>query len=124
MDASSGQALEQSYADMLKGKDFSKESLLVFENADPMLVLEDHLPTPFNMPILVTSMNPAIGNWTLCPDYAYHLSESISCKAIDDIVKSIERAFNPGQRVTTLVANGGSGKTQVALKFAARHASM
>ena len=85
--------------------------------------MEDHFPTTV-APILVTSTNPAIGNWTLHPDNAFHLSESVDYKAMSDLVRSIKKLFNPGQRVTSLVAHGGSGKTQVVLKFVATHASM
>lgn len=123
LDASSGQALEKSYADIIKDRGFSRECFLVLENADPSLVLEDYLPTPFGVPILVTSTNSAIGNWTLHADCSFHLSECADFKAVNDLVGSIEKSFTPGQHVTTLVANGGSGKTQVVLRFVAENSS-
>lgn len=108
---------------MLKDKGFLTESLLVLENANPSIVLEDHLPIPCDVPILVTSTDPTISNWTLNSDYFFHLPESANQKVVYDLVKSIEKSIDPGQRATTLVANGGSGKTQVALKFIATYAS-
>lgn len=115
--------MEQSYAAMLEDKGVLARCLLVLENADPLLVLEDHLPTPFSVPILVTSTNPAIDNWTLHTDNSFHLPEYANHKALNDLVRSIEKSFNLGQRVTSLVANGGSGKTQVVLKFVTTHLS-
>lgn len=109
---------------MLKNQEISTESLLVLENADPSLVLEDHLPTSLGVPKLITSTEQAIDNWALHTDNTFHLVESANSKALNDIVRSIEKSFNPGQRVTTLVANGGSGKTQVVLKFIATYASL
>lgn len=114
--------MEQS-ANMLNKESFPEGYLLVLENADPLLVLEDHLPDLSGVPILVTSTNPAIGNWTLHPDHCFHLSQSADYNAISNLVRSIKKCFNPHQCVTTLVANGGSGKTQVVLKFVAEYTS-
>lgn len=105
---------------MLKEESWSAESLLVLENADPLIELENHLPTPFDKPMLVTSTDPVIGNWT---EYSFHLSEFANYKAVNDLAKAIKKSLNPGRRVTAVVANGGSGKTQMVLKFVATHAS-
>ncbi|KAE9399513.1 TPR-like protein, partial [Gymnopus androsaceus JB14] len=42
---------------------------------------------------------------------------------MNKLLYSIEKALNPGQHVVTLVANGGTGKTQTILKFISENSS-
>lgn len=109
---------------MLEKQEISAETVLVLENADPSLVLEDYIPIDMGPPKLITSTDQAIGNWTFHTDNTFHLVDSANSKVKNDLVRSIEKSFNPGQQITTIVANGGSGKTQVVLKFIATYSSM
>ena len=87
--------------------------LLVLENADnPGIVnLEYYMPQSLHAHVLVTSISFKVS----------HLASS-GCAFVlpaPDLLQSIADAFAHCQRIATLVAKGGTGKTQVALKLAA-----
>lgn len=123
MDASSGHALDQAYAEIIKDQVLSAESLLVLENADSSLVLEDHiLASQVDAPMLVMSTSPAISSLASCTDFSFHLPECADHEAVSSLMSSTEKCLLPAQHIITLVANGGSGKTQVVLQFIAKNA--
>ena len=107
---------------MIKDQAPSAASLLVLENADISLVLEGHNSTFSGVPMLVTSTNPAISSLASSTNYSFNLLESADYPTVNNLVSSIQMCFNPCQHIITLVANGGSGKTQVVLQFVSKNA--
>ncbi|KAE9388900.1 hypothetical protein BT96DRAFT_947252 [Gymnopus androsaceus JB14] len=119
----SGHALDQAYAEIIKDQVLSAESLLVLENADSSLVMEEHISaSQVDAPMLVMSTSPAISSLASCTDFSFHLPECADHEAVGSLMSSVEKCLLPAQRIITLVANGGSGKTQVVLQFIAKNA--
>ncbi|KAE9385269.1 hypothetical protein BT96DRAFT_982095 [Gymnopus androsaceus JB14] len=123
LDASSCQALDKAYTEMVKYQALPAKLLLVLENADTSLILEDYITTFINVPILVTGTDSAIASFASNADCVFHLPESPDYQVVKNIVHFITKCFTCGQHVITLVANGGSGKTQVVLQFVAKNTS-
>ncbi len=96
--------------------------LLVLENADPSLKLDQYLPHSFHNPILVTSTNQAVSCFA-SPACEFELPDSMDQQAADSLHRSIERAFAPLQHIVTIVARGGTGKTQLVLNFVSKDTS-
>ncbi|PBK86757.1 hypothetical protein ARMGADRAFT_479838 [Armillaria gallica] len=96
--------------------------LLVFENADPFLELDQYLPYSLHNLILVTSTNKAVSCFA-SPACKFELPDSMDQWAADSLYQSIERAFAPLIHVVTIVARGGTGKTQLVLKFVSENTS-
>ncbi len=90
--------------------------LLVLENAGPSLELDQYLPYSLHNPILVTSINQAVSRFAL-PACKFELPDSMDQQAADSLYWSMERAFAPLLHVITIIARGGTGKTQLVLKF-------
>ncbi len=90
--------------------------LLVFENADPSLELDQYLPYSLHNPILVTSTNQAVSHFA-SPACEFKLPDFMDQQAADSFCQSIKRAFASKLRVVTIVARGGTGKTQLVLRF-------
>ncbi len=90
--------------------------LLVFENADPSLELDQYLPYSLHNPILMTSTNQAVSRFA-SPACEFELPDSIDQQAADTLRWSMESAFAPLLHVVTIVARGGTGKTQLVLRF-------
>ncbi len=96
--------------------------LLVLENADPSLELDQYLPYSLHNPILVTSTNKAVSRFASL-GYEFTLSDSMDQWAADSLYQSIKRAFDPLLHVVTIVARGGTGKTQLVLRFVSKDPS-
>ncbi|KAK0495724.1 hypothetical protein EDD18DRAFT_251327 [Armillaria luteobubalina] len=97
--------------------------LLVLENADPSLELDKYLPYSLHNPILITSIDQAVSHFASAQDYELKLTDSMDQWAADSLCQSIERAFTPLQHIITIVARGGTGKTQLVLKFVSENLS-
>ncbi len=102
--------------------DAHQSPLLVFENADPSLELDQYLPYSLHNPILVTSTNQAVSHFA-SPACRFELPDSMDQWAADSLCQSIEQAFASLLHVVTIVARGGTGKTQLVLKFVFKNPS-
>ncbi|KAK0212000.1 hypothetical protein IW262DRAFT_1518855, partial [Armillaria fumosa] len=98
-------------------------SLLVLENADPSLELDKYLPYSLHNPILITSTDQAISRFASAQDYELKLSDSVDQWTVDSLCQSIEKAFASLLHVVTIVARGGTGKTQLVLRFVSENLS-
>ncbi len=107
----------------IKADDSAHQSpLLVFENADPSLELDQYLSYSLHNPILVTSTNQAVSRFA-SPACKFELPDPIDQWASDSLCQSIERAFASLLHVVTIVARGGTGKTQLVLRFVSENPS-
>lgn len=118
MDASSAQVLSAGIAEKVKGQLLAPGMILVLENADASTV-RDYLHILPDAPVLVTSTQTAISSLASSTASHFQLSDEANDVA-SKVLTCIREALFPGQRVVTLVANGGTGKTQVVLKFVSR----
>ncbi|KAK0224961.1 P-loop containing nucleoside triphosphate hydrolase protein, partial [Armillaria nabsnona] len=122
LDASSVEALK-AIAHNIKADDSAHlPSLLILENVDASLELDQYLPYSLHNPILITSTNQAVSHFA-SPACALELPDSADQQAADDLCQSIETAFIPLLHVVTIVAKGGTGKTQVVLRFISENLS-
>ncbi|PBK61763.1 hypothetical protein ARMSODRAFT_1025316 [Armillaria solidipes] len=96
--------------------------LLVLENADPFLELDQYLPYSLHNPILMTSTNHAVSCFA-SPACEFELPDPMDQWAADSLCQSIERAFAPLLHIVTIVARGGTGKTQLVLRFVSENPS-
>ncbi len=126
LDASSVEMLSMGLkviAHNIKADDSAHQSpLLVFENVDPFLELDQYLPYSLHNPILVTSTNQAVSCFA-SPACEFELPDSMDERAADSLYQSIERVFAPLLHVVTIVARGGTGKTQLVLRFVSENPS-
>lgn len=106
-------------AKKIKGRLLAPGLLLVLENADTSTV-GDYLHILPDAPVLVTSTQSAISSLASTAASHFQLPDSDVDDVASKVLTSIREALFPGQRVVTLVANGGTGKTQVVLKFVSR----
>ncbi|KAK0184000.1 P-loop containing nucleoside triphosphate hydrolase protein [Armillaria mellea] len=97
--------------------------LLVLENADPSLELDQYLPYSLHNPILITSTNQAVSHFASAQDYKLELPNSADLQTANSLCQSIEKAFAPLLHVVTIVAKGGTGKTQLVLRFISENLS-
>ncbi|KAE9397789.1 hypothetical protein BT96DRAFT_61527 [Gymnopus androsaceus JB14] len=119
LDASSGQALAKSVADMVsKGIMAQTDTLLVLQSANAPV--EEYFHTLPYAPILGMATQSSIACFTTP---VFHLPDCADPQVVHKLLHSIERVLKPGQHVATLVANGGTGKTQAVLKFVSENSS-
>ncbi|KAE9391736.1 TPR-like protein [Gymnopus androsaceus JB14] len=116
LDASSTQALNAAFADKIREHDLPTKFLLVLENANGSVV-EDYIHNLPHSPILVTSTEPAIQKLASFTAFKFQLPDGANQQEMQKVLGSIEKVLEPRQRVATLVANGGTGKTQIVLQF-------
>ncbi|PBK94557.1 hypothetical protein ARMGADRAFT_965352 [Armillaria gallica] len=120
LDASSVEALSMGLKEIVynikPNNSVYQPLLLVLENADPSLQLDQYLPYSLHNPILVTSTNKAVSHFASLA-CEFELFDSTDQWAADSLYRSIERAFAPLLHVVTIVARGGTGKTQLVLQF-------
>ncbi|PBK86845.1 hypothetical protein ARMGADRAFT_1168991 [Armillaria gallica] len=122
LDASSVEALK-AIAHNIKADDSAHlPSLLILENVDASLELDQYLPYSLHNPILITSTNQAVSHFA-SPACALELPDSADQQAADDLCQFIKSAFIPLLHVVTIVAKGGTGKTQVVLRFISENLS-
>ncbi|PBK86678.1 hypothetical protein ARMGADRAFT_476795 [Armillaria gallica] len=122
LDVSSVEALK-AIAHNIKAIDSAHPpSLLILENADASLELDQYLLYSLHNPILVTSTDQAVSRFA-SPACDFELPDSVDQWAADGLCRSIEKAFNPLLHIVTLVAKGGTGKTQVVLRFVSENPS-
>ena len=81
---------------------------------DPSIEPDQYLTYSLHHPILVTSTDHAVSRFA-SPAYALELPNATN--------SVIENALSRLLRVVTLVAKGGTGKTQVVLKFVSENPS-
>ncbi|KAE9405904.1 hypothetical protein BT96DRAFT_972319 [Gymnopus androsaceus JB14] len=114
LDASSSQTLDKSIAENIT-QVTSGNTLLVLQN--PSAPVEEYLDRLPYAPVLAITTESSVESSTAFqfPDYAI--------QQVNQLLHSIENAFDPGQRVVTLIANGGTGKTQTVLHFVSKNSS-
>ncbi|KAF9063142.1 hypothetical protein BDP27DRAFT_1479731 [Rhodocollybia butyracea] len=119
IDATSEEALTNALAE--NPQDFEciySDTILVLENAHASLELDDHFPVCFECPILVTSTDSTLSNIASSFAHAFRLPTNSSNKSVmAKFWTEIQRALTPGQRIVSLVASGGTGKTRTVSKF-------
>ncbi|KAE9385283.1 hypothetical protein BT96DRAFT_1007192 [Gymnopus androsaceus JB14] len=119
LDASSGQALAKSVADINKDVLARADALLVLQSAHALVDSEDLHALPY-APVLVMTTQSSLTSPT---SLAFHLPNDANQQVVHKLLHSIERALNVRRHVVTLVANGGTGKTQAVLKFVSENSS-
>ncbi|KAE9399736.1 hypothetical protein BT96DRAFT_680775 [Gymnopus androsaceus JB14] len=120
VDASSAQTLNATLGKEIKEQALETELFLVLENADASVV-EDYFHNLPDAPILVTSTQPAISSLASSTACAFKLPGYVDQQVISKLLSSIKEALEPKQRIVTLVANGGTGKTQAVLQFVSKN---
>ncbi|KAE9392401.1 TPR-like protein [Gymnopus androsaceus JB14] len=115
LDASSSQALDKSIAENIT-QVTSGNTLLVLQN--PSAPVEEYLDRLPYAPVLAITTQSSGESST-----AFQLPDYTSQQEVNQLLHSIENALDPGQRVVTLIANGGTGKTQTALHFVSKNFS-
>ncbi|KAE9407189.1 TPR-like protein, partial [Gymnopus androsaceus JB14] len=116
LDASSAQALNEKLADKVREQALPTKFLLVLENANESAIADD-IPDISGSPILVTSTQPdihSLASFTACE---FQLPDAATQQEMKEVLRSIEKVLEARQKVATLVANGGTGKTQTVLQF-------
>ncbi|KAE9397782.1 TPR-like protein [Gymnopus androsaceus JB14] len=93
--------------------------LLVLQSADAP-VDSEYLHTLPYAPVLVMTTQPSLISST---SLVFHLPNDANQKAVHRLLHSVERVLNARRHVVTLVANGGTGKTQAVLKFVSENLS-
>ena len=94
-----------------------QQTLLVLENAFEFLELKDYFDPCFHLPLLITSTNSAISHLASSPACTFQFPAARTQQARSQLAKSIREALENKQHISTLVASGGTGKTQIVLKF-------
>ncbi|KAE9403742.1 hypothetical protein BT96DRAFT_936175 [Gymnopus androsaceus JB14] len=123
LDASSTEILNAVLQEKVKDQALPPELLLVLENVDASLVEGYSWHTFPDIPVLVTSTQPAISSLASSNACAFHFDDYLDQQVVKKLLGCIEKALYPGQRVVTLVAKGGTGKTQLILKFVSKNFS-
>ncbi|KAE9407215.1 TPR-like protein [Gymnopus androsaceus JB14] len=116
LDASSAQALNEKLTNKIREQALPNKFLLVLENANESAVA-DYIPNLSNSPILVTSTQPdirSLASFTACE---FQLPDAVTQQKMKEVLSSIKKVLEGRQQVVTLVANGGTGKTQTVLQF-------
>ncbi|KAK7441012.1 hypothetical protein VKT23_016793 [Stygiomarasmius scandens] len=117
LNANSVETFEEAIADKLKAANqFPAKTLIVIENMDLSLKLDHYLPFTYHAPVLITTTHSAISS---SEAHMFTLPDSSD----QQVQSSIEKALTPGQHIVTLVAKGGTGKTQMVLKFVSEQQS-
>ncbi|KAK0224863.1 hypothetical protein EDD85DRAFT_228926 [Armillaria nabsnona] len=116
LDVSSVEALKAITHNIKANDSAHPPPLLILENVDAYLELDQYLPYSLHNPILVTSTDQAVSHFA-SPGCEFELPDSADQWAAEGLHRSIEKAFNPLLHIVTLVAKGGTGKTQVVLRF-------
>ncbi|KAE9406837.1 hypothetical protein BT96DRAFT_875154 [Gymnopus androsaceus JB14] len=93
--------------------------LLVLQSADAP-VDSEYLHTLPYAPVLVMTTQPSLTSST---SLVFHLPNDANQQVVHKLLHSIERVLNARKHVVTLVANGGTGKTQAVLKFVSENLS-
>ncbi len=96
--------------------------LLILENMDASLELDQYLPYSIHNPILITSTDPAVSRFA-SPGCEFELPGSADQQVADGLYQSIKTAFISLLHVVTIVAKGGTGKTQMVLRFVSENIS-
>ncbi|KAK0493600.1 hypothetical protein EDD18DRAFT_406899 [Armillaria luteobubalina] len=117
LDAGSVEALKMIVHKTKTDDSAHQPTLLVLENADPSLELGRYLPYSLHTPILITSTNEAVSCFASAQDYRLELPDAVDQWVANSLYQSIERAFSSLLQVVTIVARGGTGKTQLVLRF-------
>ncbi|KAE9391888.1 TPR-like protein [Gymnopus androsaceus JB14] len=113
LDASSGQALAKSVADINKDALARADALLVLQSAHAPVDSEDLHTLPYAPVLVITTQSSS----------PFHLPNGANQQVVHKLLHSIERVLNARRHVVTLVANGGTGKTQAVLKFVSENSS-
>ncbi|KAE9389894.1 TPR-like protein [Gymnopus androsaceus JB14] len=114
LDASSGHALAKSVADINKDALARADALLVLQSAHAPVDSEDLHALPYAPVLMMTTQSSSL---------AFHLPNGANQQVVHKLLHSIERALNARRHVVTLVANGGTGKTQAVLEFVSENLS-
>ncbi|KAK7441019.1 hypothetical protein VKT23_016800 [Stygiomarasmius scandens] len=117
LNGSTVETFEEAIADKLKADNqFPAKTLIVIENMDLSLKLDHYLPFTYHAPVLITTTHSAISS---SEAHMFTLPDSSN----QQVQSSIVKALTSGQHIVTLVAKGGTGKTQMILKFVSEQQS-
>ncbi|KAF5372721.1 hypothetical protein D9757_011637 [Collybiopsis confluens] len=95
------------------------DTILVIENMDPTLRISDYLPPWVNVHALITGTNMEIIEGEYRRN-SFHLPNDTNQTELEQLKNSLKELLCVKQNIVTLVAAGGTGKTQVVLKFIAK----
>ncbi|KAF5358698.1 hypothetical protein D9757_014375 [Collybiopsis confluens] len=98
------------------------DTILVIENMESTLKIMDYLPPWFNFPVLITSTQMEITKGEY-GRHSFHLPIDIKQAERDQLEDSLKEVLYKKQEIVTLVAAGGTGKTQAVLKFIEKNLS-
>ncbi|KAF5378401.1 hypothetical protein D9757_010875 [Collybiopsis confluens] len=96
------------------------DTILVIENMDPRLRISDYLPPWVNVPALITGTRMEITEGEY-GRISFHLPDDTNLMGREQLKNSLKEILRVKQNIVTLVAAGGTGKTQAVLKFIARN---
>ncbi|KAF5378395.1 hypothetical protein D9757_010878 [Collybiopsis confluens] len=96
------------------------DTILVIENMDPTLRISDYLPPWMNVPALITGTRMEITEGEY-GRISFHLPDDTNQMGREQLKNSLKEILQVKQDIVTLVAAGGTGKTQAVLKFIARN---
>ncbi|KAF5362981.1 hypothetical protein D9757_014796 [Collybiopsis confluens] len=96
------------------------DTILVIENMDPTLRISDYLPPWANVPVFITGTKREIieGEYGRI---SFHLPDDTNQLGREELKNSLKEILRVKQNIVTLVAAGGTGKTQAVLKFISRN---
>ncbi|KIK58455.1 hypothetical protein GYMLUDRAFT_246150 [Collybiopsis luxurians FD-317 M1] len=118
LDASSVEALHKAFDKKIKDPLLvSGNAVLVLENVDQPLALEEHLPKWLCAPILITASNRDMARKV--SEETFEFPNSAKWDEIQELGKAVKSFLQLKQRIVTIVAAGGAGKTQLVLRFVA-----
>ncbi|KAE9406845.1 hypothetical protein BT96DRAFT_933777 [Gymnopus androsaceus JB14] len=116
----SGQALAKSVANLINKSALAQpDVLLVLQSADAP-VDSEYLHTLPYAPVLVMTTQPSL---TSSASLVFQLPNDANQQVVHKLLHSVERVLNARKHVVTVVANGGTGKTQAVLKFVSENLS-
>ncbi|KAF9056845.1 hypothetical protein BDP27DRAFT_1433385 [Rhodocollybia butyracea] len=121
-DASSEDGLEMGVAEWnsrIEGT--SNDTLLILQNADPSIDFESRIPYSLHTHVLILSTNSEVSLFASSAGSIFKLSASMNKRMYRELFEDVRKAFAYRQHIVSLVARGGTGKTQVARKFVYDH---
>ncbi|KAF5358695.1 hypothetical protein D9757_014372 [Collybiopsis confluens] len=98
------------------------DTTVVIENMESTLKIMDYMPPWFNFPVLITSTQREMTKGEY-GRHSFHLPNDTKQTEREQLKDSLKEVLYKKQEIVTLVAAGGTGKTQVVLKFIARNLS-
>ncbi|KAF5358579.1 hypothetical protein D9757_012967 [Collybiopsis confluens] len=98
------------------------DTILVIENMESRLKISDYLPPWFDVPVLITGTQMEITQGEYAR-HSFHLPNDMKQTEREQLKDSLKEILYKKQEIVTLVAAGGTGKTQAVLKFIEKNLS-